>query len=101
MINPLQIPDFMLASFDTAHDAMRAEQLSKEAGIKARLIPTPEIVRAGCGLSLRMEPEAAAAVAGILEGEKIKVTHWTLSATRDGRRQFIGRKSPLAARDEE
>jgi hypothetical protein len=99
--NRLQIPDFMLASFETAHDAMHAEQASKEAGIKARLIPTPETVRAGCGLSLRMEPEAAAAVAGILEGEGVKVTHWTLSATIAGRRQFIGQQSPLAAREEE
>lgn len=89
----------MLASFDTTHDAMRAEQLSNAGGIKARLIPTPEVVRAGCGLSLRMSPEAAADVAGLLEEEAVKVSHWTLSTTIDGVRQFIMQESPLAARD--
>jgi hypothetical protein len=99
--NRLQIPDFMLASFETAHDAMRAEQAGIEAGLKVRLIPTPETVRAGCGLSLRMDPKLAAEVAGILEQEEVKVTHWTLSATIDGVRQFIARESPLQAKGEE
>lgn len=96
----LNIPDFMLASFDTTHDAIRAEQASDTAGIKARLIPTPETVKSGCGLSLRMAPEVAAEIARILEKEAVTVSHWTLSATIDGVRQFIAQESPLMKEDE-
>ena len=89
----------MLASFDSTHDAMRAEQVGKAAGLKVRLIPTPETVRAGCGLSLRMPPETAPAVALMLEENGVKVSHWTLSATIDGSRQFLKKKSPLASKE--
>ncbi|MDD2427660.1 MAG: DUF3343 domain-containing protein [Eubacteriales bacterium] len=101
MKNRLQIPDFMLASFDSSHDAMHSEEASKAAGIKARLIPTPELVKAGCGLSLRMEPKVAADIARLLNEEGVKVSHWTLSTTIDGVRQFIAQDSPLKAKDQD
>ena len=88
----LNIPDFMLASFDTTRYHTRR---TSNAGIKARLIP--ETVKSGCGLSLRMAPEVTTDIAHF--GKKaVTKSHWTLSAI-DGVRQFITQESPLMKED--
>ena len=42
-----------LLVFDSTHQAMALEAAAKAQAIKARLIPIPETISAGCGLALK------------------------------------------------
>lgn len=46
---------FLIVSFNSTHDAIKSESITSKAELKARLIPTPPEISAGCGLSLRAE----------------------------------------------
>lgn len=48
-------------TFARTHDAMRAEQALLAAGLMPGVLPLPSSIRAGCGLCLRVAPDAYAA----------------------------------------
>lgn len=85
----LAMPDYILASFDSSHDALTAEQTARAAGFRARLVPTPERVRAGCGLSLRMNPEDVKKIDAVMREVGIEPSHYTLMTADRGRRVYV------------
>lgn len=44
---------FGIALFYSTREAMKAEELAKEAQLAVRIIPTPEKIHASCGFSLK------------------------------------------------
>jgi hypothetical protein len=64
-------------TFDTTHHALWAEEVARDAGIPAEVIPAPSAARARCNLALETLPEDAARLAGILTAEGVPHTLWT------------------------
>jgi Protein of unknown function (DUF3343) len=58
-------------TFDTTHHALWAEEVARDAGIPAEVIPAPPAARARCNLALETLPEDAARLAGILAAEGV------------------------------
>ena len=46
---------FCIIAFDSTHHAIACEKLLQDNGFKARIIPVPVQVTAGCGLAVRFE----------------------------------------------
>ncbi len=44
----------VVATFQGMHDAIKAEELCKKAGLEGRLIPTPADITADCGMAYMM-----------------------------------------------
>ena len=44
-----------VALFYSTREAMKAEEIAKEAQLAVRIIPTPEKIHASCGFSLKEE----------------------------------------------
>lgn len=59
---------FLIVSFNSTHDAIKSESVMAKAELKARLIPTPPEISAGCGLSLRAEEKDKDCVVELLKG---------------------------------
>jgi hypothetical protein len=49
----------MIFTFDTTHHALWAEEIAREAGIPAEVVPAPPAARARCNLALETLPEEA------------------------------------------
>ena len=49
--------NYMIITFHTTTEAMAAEKVCTQEGIKGRLIPIPREITAGCGLAWRMTLE--------------------------------------------
>lgn len=58
-------------AFDSTHDAIRCETEVKKAKIKARLIPTPVHISAGCGLTLKARGEDYEQLMTLIHREKL------------------------------
>ena len=58
-------------TFDTTHHALWAEEVARERGIPAEVIPAPPAARARCNLALETLPDEAAALAAALEEEGV------------------------------
>ncbi len=64
---PLADTDFVLLTYDRAHDAMDAASLTDEAGLTdAVLVPRPRTLSARCGVALRAPASSARAVVSLL-----------------------------------
>ena len=48
---------FLICSFASSHQAIKAETLATRQGLPARLVPLHPAISAGCGLALRLAPE--------------------------------------------
>ena len=61
-------PDFncWLVVFDNTHQALRGEEVLKEHAVPHETVSTPPYIQAGCGISLRIHPEALAEVEEML-----------------------------------
>ncbi|WEG74202.1 DUF3343 domain-containing protein [Vagococcus intermedius] len=46
---------YLVIVFDSTHYAIKTEKLMKQVNISGRLIPTPGNLRAGCGLSYKVD----------------------------------------------
>lgn len=57
-----------VASFNSTHEALKAEKTCRELGISGRIIPTPVAIRADCGLAWSMPPEVRDAFEGASMG---------------------------------
>lgn len=79
--------NFILAAFDSTHDAIKAESIMNKAGLTARLIPIPPEISAGCGLALRSLPEDEARVRALLSEEGVVSKYFSLK--RDGIRRIV------------
>ncbi len=56
----------MLFTFDTTHHALWAEEIAREAGIPAEIVPAPAGIRARCDLALEALAEDEERLAGEL-----------------------------------
>lgn len=45
-----------VVAFRSTHDAMRAEDLCRAAGVAGRIVPLPVQISAQCGMAWRMPP---------------------------------------------
>lgn len=57
--------------FDTTHHAMWAEELARENGIAAEVVPAPEQAEAKCGLALEIFPESVEQLTSVLNREGV------------------------------
>jgi hypothetical protein len=63
---------FGVVLFYSTSAAIRAEKLTKEAGLKVKLIPVPRQLSSDCGLSLRFEWDQAEVVRVVLEAKGVE-----------------------------
>ena len=66
--------------FDTTNAALWAEELAREAGIPAEVVPAPEDARAKCDLALITLPGHAAALARALADAGVTFRSWPARA---------------------
>ena len=62
--------------FQTTHHALWAEDVAREAGVPAELVPAPSEAKAGCDLALRARPQDLAGLAHLLTNEGVSFAHW-------------------------
>jgi len=58
-------------TFDTTHHALWAEEVAREEGIPAEVIPAPPAAHARCNLGLETFPEDVARLAAVLDARKV------------------------------
>jgi hypothetical protein len=64
-------------TFDTTHHALWAEEVAREAGIPADVVPAPPAARARCSLALETLPEDVERLADALAAEGVPHARWT------------------------
>lgn len=64
--------EYYFITFDTTTYAMQAEDYLKKNNFSVTIIPTPREVTRSCGLSIKINSEAAEEVKYIIKQEKIK-----------------------------
>lgn len=57
--------------FNTTHHAMWAEELARENGIAAEVVPAPEQAEAKCGLALEVLPDSVEQLTAVLNREGV------------------------------
>jgi hypothetical protein len=62
--------------FDTTHHALWAEEVARDRGIPAEVIPAPPAARARCNLALEALPEDVDTLAAALVGEGVPFGRW-------------------------
>ena len=67
---------YPVLTFDTTHHALWAEEVARDAGIPAEVIPAPPAARARCNLALETLPEDAARLADVLTVEGVPHALW-------------------------
>lgn len=63
-------------TFATTHHALWAEEVAREAGLPAEVIPAPAGARARCNLALRTFPEDARALMAALRAAEVPFALW-------------------------
>lgn len=64
-------------TFDTTHHALWAEEVARDAGIPADVVPAPPAARARCNLALETLPEDEARLAHTLTAEGVPHGRWS------------------------
>lgn len=64
---------WLIMSFDSTQQALRAEMLLEYAEIEIDLCPTPKEITAGCALSIQFPPECLERVKGIIRSEAVEI----------------------------
>jgi hypothetical protein len=64
--------DYGVALFYSTSAAIRAEKVTKEAGLKVKLIPVPRQLSSDCGISLRFEWDQVDEVRSVLEAKGVE-----------------------------
>lgn len=63
---------YSVVLFYSTSGAIRAEKLTKEAGLRVKLIPVPRHLSSDCGVSLRFESADTDEVRSILNGARVE-----------------------------
>lgn len=63
-------------TFDTTHHALWAEEVARERGVPAEVVPAPPASRARCSLALETLPEEVEALSAALAEEGIPHGLW-------------------------
>ncbi|HEX6037131.1 DUF3343 domain-containing protein [Longimicrobium sp.] len=69
----MSVPVFV---FETTHHALWAEEVARESGIPAEVVPAPPAARARCNLALETLPEDVDALAVILHAHGVPHALW-------------------------
>jgi len=64
--------DYSVVLFYSTSGAMRAEKLTKVAGLRVKLIPVPRHLSSDCGVCLRFESADVDKVNSILDGARVE-----------------------------
>lgn len=64
-------------TFHTTHHALWAEEVARDAGIPAEVVPAPPAARARCNLALEALPDDAERLAGTLAAEGVPHGRWS------------------------
>jgi hypothetical protein len=64
-------------TFETTHHALWAEEVAREAGIPAEVVPAPPAARARCNLALETLPEEVEHLAGTLAVQGVPHGLWS------------------------
>lgn len=78
-----------LFTFPSTFQAIRAEKLTREAGLAARLIPIPQQLSSLCGLALEVKAQEAAQAEEVLLGSGIKIEQQVAAERRQGRLHIL------------
>jgi hypothetical protein len=62
--------------FQTTHHALWAEEVARDAGIPAEVVPAPPAARARCSLALETLPEEVAPLASALHAQGVPHALW-------------------------
>lgn len=65
-------PEHSVVLFQSTSGALRAEKLSKGAGLKVKLIPVPRHLGSDCGVCLRCESADVHRVHSILDAARVE-----------------------------
>ncbi len=65
-------PDYSVVLFSSTSGAIRAEKLTKEEGLKVKLIPVPRHLSSDCGVCLRFESVDTDRVRSILDAAQVE-----------------------------
>jgi hypothetical protein len=65
-------PHYSVVLFPSTSGAIRAEKLTKEAGLRVKLIPVPRHLSSDCGVCLRCESADTQAVRSVLERGRVE-----------------------------
>ena len=63
-------------TFDTTHHALWAEEVAREAGIPAEVVPAPPAARARCNLALETLPDEVERLADALVAAGVAHARW-------------------------
>jgi hypothetical protein len=66
-------PTYGVVLLHSTSAAIRAEKLTKGAGLKVKLIPVPRQLSSDCGISLRFEWDRADEVRSVLETKGVEI----------------------------
>ncbi|MGX7204989.1 DUF3343 domain-containing protein [Enterococcus pingfangensis] len=72
-----------VALFYSTREAMKAEEIAKEAQLAVRIIPTPEKIHASCGFSLKYPLAEESALISLLVSAQI-ASEGFYHVTREG-----------------
>jgi len=61
-----------LMTFGSAHRALKAEEMLKEAGVRFRLLPAPKALEPFCDLVIRVDEMALPGATELLEKQGVK-----------------------------
>jgi hypothetical protein len=64
-------------TFDTTHHALWAEEVAREAGIPAEVVPAPPAARARCNLALEALPDDVDRLSDALTAEGVPHARWS------------------------
>ena len=64
--------DYSVALFYSTSGAIRAEKLTKGAGLRVKLIPVPRHLSSDCGVCLRFQSADTDKVRSILDGARVE-----------------------------
>lgn len=78
-----------LFTFPSTFQAVRAEKLSRAAGLAARLIPMPRQLSSLCGLALEVKAQEAAQAEAVLVGSGIEIEQQVAAERRQGRLHIL------------
>jgi hypothetical protein len=74
------VPAAPLFTFATTHHALWAEEVARERGIPAEVIPAPPAAQARCNLALETLPEWVERLSAALDGEGVEYALYASSA---------------------
>ncbi len=78
----------ILIAFDTTSSAIGAEMALESANIPVKVMNIPSSIRAGCGISLRIEPQDVKRAAAVLKEKNLAASGYYQRIIADGKSSY-------------